>query len=221
MGINILVKASLSENFGQLINKDIIEPIIVSLMNQSQTVFPGKYHRVLSQSMGECDFVDISTGSKFESKLPLTKKQGALIGSRNHDYRKWMQSMNEIESEFSDCMNGTNGLVNIEKLELYQIMHQRLTTVEEDENVIFFFPYPIVLDAEDLATLAFCGDLLSYVFTELCKCGCVGSRDVYAIYPSIDSKVVLRRMKTDMREYISYTELDHFVKYTHYLNQDE
>ena len=141
MGLSILMAANMSEAFGKLIDKNVNERLILNLMNESRYVFPGQYQWITSQSIGECDFIDIHTGQKYDAKPPLTNKQGALIGSRNHDYAAWMKTMTAIEAEFSDCVDGTDGVKNIEGLELYRILEKRLASLQADENAIFFFPY--------------------------------------------------------------------------------
>ena len=215
MGTAIRMVAKVNERFSNLVSKKVNEPLVLTLMNLSRIVFPGHYEWVESQSSGECDFVDIDTGCKYDAKLPLTKKQGALIGSRNHDYADWMKTMIELESEFADCICSSDGVKNVEKLELYCILQDCLNKLQEDENGIFFFPYPIVMDAEDLCT-CFCMDLLDHIYDTLRKNGHVGERDIYVIDPSMDAKIVLRNMKTDAREYLLFPELDKYIIYQHY-----
>lgn len=221
MGLLIRMAANVGEVFGKLINKNVNEKLILNLMNESHNVFPGQYQWVESQSMGECDFIDVNTGQKFDAKLPLTKQQGALIGSRNHDYAAWMKTMTAIESEFSDCIDGSDGVKNVEGLELYKILEERLSSLRDDENAIFFFPYPIVLDAENLMTTSFCMDLLDHIFCELKKRGCIGRRAVYVIYPAIDTKIVLRNLRTGLREYVVCPELDQYIRYRHFIESEE
>ena len=70
--------------------KDIIksgnyEKIILDLMNASKEIFPSRYTHLNNQAHGECDFVDVVTGEKFDAKIPIDKRQGQMIGSRKGD----------------------------------------------------------------------------------------------------------------------------------------
>ena len=38
-----------------------------------------------NQAHGECDFVDVVTGEKFDAKIPIDKRQGQMISSRKGD----------------------------------------------------------------------------------------------------------------------------------------
>ena len=38
-------------------------------------------------------------------------------------------------------------------------------------------------------------------------------KTLYALYCSIDKKMVLRNLRTDKREYISYPKIEEYVKY--------
>lgn len=124
--------------------------------------------------------------------------------------------MNE-ESEFSDRVIQERGKYRIDGLKLYKTLAKRLRTVQEDENAIFLFPYPIALDMDEdreLNLLHFRGDILSSIFGELVHNGIVGTRKVYAIYPSMDNKIVLRCLNTNQREYLVSEELNEVFNYS-------
>ena len=212
-GVSINVVAHISDNFSTLIRSDIYEHYLLNLMNQSKKIFPNNYEWNKQQSHGECDFFDTLTKQKYDAKLPLNKSQGKLIGSRNHDYCAWFKQMIDEEAEFENCIEGTQGLRNVDQLSLYKIMEQRLSSISADEHAIFFFPYPIVFDVEGAVHLQFASDLLSAIFSELRRNGLVEERMIYVIYPSADCKVVLRCLNTRQREYLATTELDDYIVY--------
>ena len=67
---------------------------------------------------------------------------------------------------------------------------------------------------DSFSMLQFCSDVLDSVFRELKKNGLVGNRKVYAIYPSIDEKMVLRCLNDNKREYLSSIETEKYFKYS-------
>jgi len=172
VAVEFTIATTISEKFSNLIKKDKYESCLCELMNLSTAVFPGRYQRVLEQPSNECDFIDIDTGTKFDAKLPFEKKHGKLIGSeKQRDFTKWLSLMQQQESEFGEDIIASRGK-NIACMELYKILSHRLETIEPDEHVIFFFPYP-VLAAWSRKT---CGGIsaTSLVFpAKLAKCyGC-------------------------------------------------
>ena len=148
MSISFKLKTSICDKFCKLIDKNVYEPMLCKLMNASILVFPGNYIHITEQSAGQCDFVETTTGVKFDAKLPFYSKHGKLIASNNRDFLKWLELMLDEETEFGEDIIATRGK-NIGSLELYKIMEERMNSIKEDENAIFFFPYPIVLDFEE------------------------------------------------------------------------
>jgi hypothetical protein len=96
-------------------------------------------------------------------------------------------------------------------------MEKRIKTVQDDENAIILFPYPITCDMEGdggLNMLHFCGDILSAIFSELVKNGIIGARKIYVIYPSLDSKMVIRCLNNNQREYLCSPAMERIFSYT-------
>lgn len=212
MPISVTIVASISDKFSKLINKIIYEPLLCNLMNASKEVFPGQYQWIINQSSGQCDFVEIETGIKFDAKLPFLPKHGKLIGSNNHDFKKWIELMLLEESEFGEDIAATRGK-NIASLELYKIMECRLDSVKPDEHVVFFFPYPIVFDCKGFEFMHFVSDYLDAIFRELENNSKIGTRNAYVIYPAIDGDIVLRHLNSNRREFIRFPEFDDYITY--------
>lgn len=212
MPISVTMIASISERFSKLINKNEYEPRLCALMNLSHVIFPGQYKWITEQSSGQSDSEELEKGTKFDAKLPFTRKQGKLVGSNHHDFKKWLEMMQEEEAEFGEDIVTTRGK-NVASLELYKIMEDRLSCVKEDEHVIFFFPYPIVLDSKELEIMHFVSDYLDAVFRELKKNNKVGSRKIYVIYPAIDGDMVLRCLNDNSREFVCYDGFSEFITY--------
>lgn len=209
---SVTMRASITEKFSKLIKKNNYEPILCELMNISTLVFPGRYYWNIEQSSGECDFVEVGTGAKFDAKLPFRSKYGKLVGSNNHDFKKWIELMIQQETEFGEDIVETRDK-NIASMELYKIMKCRLEDVEADEHAIFFFPYPIVLDCKELKMVSLISDYLDAIFRELSKNNIVGSRKIYAIYPAADRHIVLRCLNDNKREFVKFSKLDEFIAY--------
>lgn len=209
--------ATLSDKLKTFIQSGNYEPYILTLMNQSELVFPSQYAANKEQAHSQCDFYDIRTSEKYEAKLPFDEKEGQLICSNNADLKKWLEFMMDEETEFSDRIIRERGKYRVDSLRLYKTLEKRLKTVQHDENAIILFPYPITLDLEGdggLNLLHFCGDILSSIFGELMRNGVIGTRKIYVIYPSMDDKIVLRCLNTNQREYLVSIELSVVFSYS-------
>ena len=71
-----------------IITKGLVYPRAKSLASKSATTV-GSIKKLFThldnQAHGECDFVDVVTGEKFDAKIPIDKRQGQMIGSRKGD----------------------------------------------------------------------------------------------------------------------------------------
>ena len=209
--------ATLSDELKSFIQSGNYEPYILDLMNRSKVIFPGQYAKNEDQSNNQCDFYDVQTCEKYEAKLPFDKKEGNLICSDQGSFKKWLEFMMDEEAEFGEKIILKRGKYSVDSLRLYKTMEKRLKTVQEDENAVILFPYPISLDLEGddgLNLLHFCGDILSSIFGKLKDNGVVGSRKVYVIYPSADGKMVLRCLNTNRREYLMAEDLSKVFAYS-------
>lgn len=214
MAVEFTIATTISEKFGDLIKKDKYESCLCELMNLSTAVFPGRYQRILEQPSNECDFIDIDAGTKFDAKLPFEKKHGKLIGSeKQRDFTKWLLLMQQQESEFGEDIIASRGK-NIACTELYKILSHRLETVEPDEHVIFFFPYPVVLDSKEFEFMHFVSDFLDAIYRELKKNDLIGCRNIYVIYPAVDGNIVLRCLNNNEREFLRYCGFDEYITYS-------
>jgi len=214
VAVEFTIATTISEKFSNLIKKDKYESCLCELMNLSTAVFPGRYQRVLEQPSNECDFIDIDTGTKFDAKLPFEKKHGKLIGSeKQRDFTKWLSLMQQQESEFGEDIIASRGK-NIACMELYKILSHRLETIEPDEHVIFFFPYPVVIDSKEFEFMHFVSDFLDAIYRELKKNNLIGCRNVYVVYPAVDGNIVLRCLNNNEREFLRYCGFDEYITYS-------
>ena len=218
-------KAVLSEKLKSFIQSGNYESYVLELMNQSKIVFPGRYERNPIQSAGESDFFDVETHEKYEAKLPFDKKEGELICRRDSSLKKWLEFMMDEEAEFGEKIIENRGKYKITDLQLYRTLEKRLNDVQQDENAIILFPCPITLDIEPvegcLNLLGMTSDILSSIFSQLVRNNVVGKRNVYAIYPSMDEKIVLRCLNTCSREYLVFDRLKEIFAYSFVLLDDK
>ena len=209
--------ATLSDELKVFIQSGNYESYILDLMNQSTLVFSSQYAANENQSNNECDFYDVKSFEKYEAKLPFDKKEGQLICSNNSNLKAWIEFMLDEEEEFGDKIIQQRGKYSVDSLRLYKTMEKRIKTVQDDENAVILFPYPITCDMEGdggVNMLHFCGDILSAIFLELVKNGIIGTRKIYVIYPSLDSKMVVRCLNNNQREYICSPAMVRFFSYT-------
>ena len=205
--------ATLSDDLKSFIQSGNYEQYILDLMNKSTKVFQGQYASNEDQSCNQCDFYDVQTFEKFEAKLPFDKKEGRLICSNNADFKAWIEFMMDEEAEFGEKIIQQRGKYSVDSLRLYKTMKKRINTVQDDENAVILFPYPITFDIEH-DSVFFCGDILSTIFSELVKNGVIGTRKIYVIYPSLDNKMVLRCLNNDKREYLISADMNRVFSYT-------
>jgi len=203
--------STIHQDIKNLIKSGNYERIILDLMNSSKTIFPGSYVHLDNQAHGECDFVDTVTGEKFDAKIPIDQRQGKIIGSRNGDVGALTIEMHSEALEFQSCFQGDQKKP-ISELKLFKKMKNNLDRTKSDESVIFFIPYPIVLDFENFPLIG-ASDLLKRIYRELAVKMDISGKHLYAIYISFDRKMVFRDLETDQREYLQFPEMQHYVGY--------
>ena len=208
-----LIKSSINIQFKDLLKSSKYEALVGELMNKSQVVFPHSYAHQEDQSAGQCDYIDSSTGEKFDAKLPLSSKDGKQIGSRKGNVGNFSKIMYQEVAEFKITPgNKANHDAMVMDLSLYKTMKNLISKTNPDEHVIFFIPYPIVLDFTNFP-LSGAVDILKAIYRLLNKELDFGEKQIYAIYVSYDKKVVLRNLGRDQREYIECDELWRYLSY--------
>jgi len=212
----------INDEFKNIIKSGNYEELILKLMNKSTKLFPNNYERVISQSHGECDFIDLKTFEKYDAKLLLNKKQGNWLGSKNSNFEKWIQSMIDEIADYSEIIKDRKWDEEIEKLSLYQIMENTIKKEPEDENIIFFIPFTIVPDSSGMIFNQFVSDILTFIYDSLEKNNVIGKRKIYVLYVGIAKELIIRYMnKRGVREYFSNEELAEYIDYTVSLHKIE
>ena len=212
MAIKFRTVVTISDSFRDILKRQRYEEIVLTTINKSRSLIKNlPLSKVVEQSNNEPDFLD-AVGSKYELKLLLDSKQGALIGERKNDLHEWINSMMNECGEFSDCIKNRS-ISNVKNTQLYSILKNRLLSVKSDEIAILFCPYPIVNDYRESIFLRHATDFLQAVVNELESeiNACLG---LYFLYPSMeDGIMVLRDAKTMEREYIDAPEIAEYISF--------
>jgi len=214
ISIAIYCLAHIAQNIRQLIQAQTYERIICDLMNSSSVVFPHRYQQVTEQAHGECDFVDINNGRKYDAKLLFSSEQCELLAKGTSCLLEWIISIRkEIEEASVKVMHKQ---INAQGTILYAEMLKRLQSVAVDEIAILFIPYPIVPASENSVFLQFASDIVSITYDTIVKVypQRFNDKQTIIIYPSvIDGKLVLRDLATNTREYLPIEPLSPYIVY--------
>lgn len=144
------------------------EQYVLDIMNKSQKVLPGKYIYQQTQSNGESDFVCVETNGKYDAKLPFTKKQVELLTDGKKHTPKiedWLNEMHNESAEF-DPIALRDGNLEITDLKLFRIMKEQICSDKVDENIVFFFSYPVILSVRTSVFTQFAANYLSAIYNE-------------------------------------------------------
>ena len=208
----ICTLVTIDKSFRSLIQKHNYEKYVLDITSKSQMIFREiKFTHIENQAHSESDFID-SNGLHYDTKLLFDKKLGALVGEPKNDFNVWLQAMLDEKTEFGESIMKRD-LSFLPTTRLYKVMKERLASVETDENVIFFIPFPIVDEYKESLFLQCTTDFLQAVYQQLVDEGMVGNRQVFFIYPSGDSHEYVLRDADRRREYITCEELDDFIKF--------
>ena len=213
MSITLYTQVTFSEKFKMIIKSGNYESLIFTLLKSSKKLFPNEFEHIEKQANGECDFVDKKTGAKYDAKLPITKKQGEMIGSNKAKFDGWLRLMIDECTEFGEKMIIERGKHSVEEIELYQIMESLINHDNDDENIIFFFPFPIVYEQSNGIYRQFAMDILSCIYDGLRKNNVVKQQEIYAVYPSADHMIIARNLRTGARENFSAEAFDEYIAY--------
>lgn len=207
----------LADNILELLQSGKYERYVCDLMNLSKEVFPCTYHRVEVQSNGESDFAD-TCGRKYDAKLPFTTEQMKLLTSgKGHGplVSEWIQKLQEEMAEY-DLPSLRNESLDVTETKLYKIMKERIEKDKADENIIFFFPFPLALSVRGSFALQGACDLFGLIYEKLegeDKIDLLG-RSIYLIYPSNEENCFeIRNLGVNSREWVEYDELEKYFTY--------
>lgn len=113
MGIKFRTEITISDRFRDILKRQRYEELVLTTINKSQLLIKNlPLSKVMEQSNNEPDYLD-SNGNKYDVKLLLDSKQGALIGERKNDLQQWIYSMMRECEEFNDCIRNRD-IANIQ-----------------------------------------------------------------------------------------------------------
>lgn len=180
-------------------------------MNKSKVIFPGDYEMVQEQSNGECDYIDGKTNEKFDAKVPFEPKHMKMLAQGkkyNPDVRGWIETLKEEADEYTGFLVRNN---SISELKLYNIIKERVEKEREDENIVFFLPYPISVSVEGAVYAQFFANYFDDIFSQLKRDLNLGNRKIYVVYPSSEkNKFALKQIDVCQTEYIICEELGRY-----------
>lgn len=189
----------------------LYEEAVLDIINTSVEVLPGTFEFVVEQAHGECDFVDVESKEKYDAKIPLISEQVKLLTSEKEHLPKideWFAELIDEAAEYSEVLNG-GALQEVAKTKLYGIMKNLIEADSEGENIIFFFPFPVVISVRGSIALQFATDYLSAIYGRLFEEIDLSSRAIFAIYPAIEKNMfALRNLVRHGIEFIRYDKLE-------------
>lgn len=207
----------ISKNFKDLFNKRIYEEFILELMNKSNCVFPSLYKAVSEQSGGQCDFIDIYSGEKFDAKLPVRSDQiEMLTDGKKHgpQLERWLLELRKEIAEFNPIMIKSNPSYSVSKTKLYTIIKEAILRDKKDENIIFFLPFPITVCTRTGVFLQFASDYLTAIDDASRAELDLENQKIYAVYPSSEKNYfVVRKIGSTQKEYIYSDKLEEYFTY--------
>lgn len=214
-GMSMYIRAEFSPDFLKLFQGEY-EKHVLKIMNLSKSVFPGTYQFVGDQSHGECDYIEIKTGKKFDAKLPFTKQQIELLtDGRKHQPKiiDWISSLHDEAAEYR-FVTENNEISKVTETKLYSIMKNQIKRDKKDEEIVFFLPFPISLSIRGSAYLQFATDFLHSIYDRLTADVDLAERGVYAIYPTVEKDIfAVRDLSKYGEEFITCKELGQFFAY--------
>lgn len=210
----VRVKICISDNYVDLINKDLYEPVVLEIMNDSEKVFPDKYQRILNQSHGESDYLNLNTGQMIDAKLLFKEKQCYMLSQGKDKLQKWLDSLKaEVEELFELIKSDSKRDLNTSML--YFEMVQRLNSIKKGEDVVLFMPYPLAVGYKN-GTVSYLNVNIFQMLFDNIKNNypetALGKR-VYVIYPSLDDRIILSELTAEnyQNEYLVSGVLAEYV----------
>lgn len=198
------IKIFIFDSFKKIISRGNYETLIETLMNASQCVFKGEYEHINSQAYGECDFIEKSTGEKFDAKLCFEKEEGKLIGAPNGDVKEWILKMNEY---FTDV----DANLEPENLKIYKLLEKKMNSLKDDENLILYIPFPLSMYVQGVHEIVVT-NTIEIAYNELNEKNLLKGRKIYVIFP-IDSGMALYDVKQRKYEPIKTPIFNEYIKY--------
>ena len=211
MSIDVQHRFYFSNNFLELFQRQRYEKYVLDIMNKSERFFPNTYDMVLEQSSGQCDFIDCKTNEKFDAKIPFESKHMEMLtqGKKHEpDILGWIKVLGEEAEEYNKVIYKQDSINN---LKLYNTMKKQVEKEKDDENIVFFLPFPIILSVEGSVFCQFGANYLNDIYSQLNEDLDLANRKIYVIYPSIERyKFAIKKIDEYYIEYVECEELGEY-----------
>lgn len=206
-----------SKSLIKLFQSGEYEKYILLIMNRSKTIFPNKYKQVPNQSNGECDFLDENKNAKYDAKLPLTSDYFEMLtnGAKHEpQIAEWIKKLINEEAEFKSMRMRQDNDYSIRNSMLYSVVKKQIEKDKNDENIIFFIPFPIVLAVPDSVHLQFASDFLWMIMGQIKEDINLSGREIFFVFPSSAKNVfAVRKSSAHITEYVECEELGQYFTY--------
>ncbi|MBQ8011344.1 MAG: hypothetical protein IJ265_07310 [Oscillospiraceae bacterium] len=210
-------KVSISPNIIELFQKGKYEALVLSIMNSSTIVFPEEYERVDEQSHGECDYIGKTSKARYDAKLPFLPQQIALLtDGKKHgpQIHKWLEEMHNECVEFQPLKLREDPSYTVKQTRLFKIMKKAIMRDKQDENIVFFVPFPVVPTLHDPIFLDKTSNFLTKILDELKEECDFSERNIYVIHSSLEKNIIaLRNLNTRDIEYLECSELAQYISF--------
>ena len=215
--MRFIQRVSVSPNIIELFQKGNYESLVLSIMNSSTNVFPEEYEPVDDQSHGECDYIGKTSKAKFDAKLPFLPQQIELLtNGKKHSpqIQKWLEEIQNETVEFNPLRLREDPTYTVKNTQLFEIMNHAVKRDKEDENIVFFFPFPVIPTLHDSVFLDRTSNFLSKIFDLLKEEYDFSQRTIYVIHPSLKmNSLALRNLSTRAVEYLEWRSLEKYISF--------
>jgi len=205
-------KIIIYDNYKDLLSKDIYEPIILSIMNQSKKIFPEDYKIIKNQSHGESDYIS-TTGKLYDSKILFYEEQCESLAINEDQLSSFIEA---IQKETEDIYNAiiSKSIEEVKECIFYKEMVKEINKANYGENIILFLPYAFTLELEDNINSYLSSDIFSYIFNVLVKeIDILQDNEIFMIYPNYENKIIVKNLNTKEIEFITSNLINKYITF--------
>lgn len=205
-------KIIIYDNYKDLLSKDIYEPIIQKIMNQSKYIFPEEYTLIKNQSHGESDYMSAS-GKLFDSKILFYEEQCESLAINEGELSSFIEA---IQKETEDIYNAivSKSVEEVKECIFYKEMLKEINKANYGENIILFLPYAFTLELDKNIENHSSSDIFSYIFDTLLKeIDILQDNEIFMIYPNYENKIIIKNLNTKEIEFITSDLINKYISF--------
>ena len=198
----------IKDNYSDLLDHRIYEPILEKIMNDSKKVFPDTYERIIKQDRNQSDFVS-KKGKYYDAKLLFDQEQCSNISNSSMD--DFISTLQKETDEIYNALQSKNHL-KIMRSKLYSEVSDRISRANKKEDIVLFLPFAFTLEVPYLYNTL---DIFSLIFKIIKKYNTelINGHEIYAIYPNYKNQIVLKNLTKNKKEYLDKNYLSKYIKY--------